>query len=113
MVHMMRHGRVPESLEDFVDDTRYRKRVTSVFERFAVFADQWTAWVPGEPSLIGDMRFGIDGRFSPPWAQRLGRKPGEPPIAWEQLVPVYGRLNDAAKAAQAQANAARLKAAGK
>ncbi len=73
------------TLEDFVADTTDPERVTSIFERFALFADGWTAYVRGDTSLVGDMRFGIDGRFSPPWAQRLGRAPDEPPIQWVQL----------------------------
>lgn len=57
-------------------------RVRNVFGRFATFADQWTAWLPGRTDAIGDMRFSIDAGFRPPWSLTLGQTPGEPAIAW-------------------------------
>jgi hypothetical protein len=58
--------------------------VLDVYRRFAVFADGWTAFLPGDDAAIGDMRFSLNPAFRPPWVLRLGRTPNAPAVTWEQ-----------------------------
>ncbi len=48
------------------------------FERFAHFSDGWIARAPGDPTVIGDMRYSLSGRaFDPIWGIRF-TAPGAP-----------------------------------
>jgi hypothetical protein len=79
--------------EDVVRGLPDPERVRSVFRRFSVFADDWVARVPGEPELLGDMRFALAG-FRPPWALRLAAAPDDPPVRWEMRSFERGALGD-------------------
>ncbi|MEQ2007565.1 MAG: metal-dependent hydrolase [Limisphaerales bacterium] len=48
------------------------------FERFAHFSDGWIARAPGDPTVIGDMRYSLSGKaFDPIWGIRF-TAPGAP-----------------------------------
>lgn len=53
------------------------------FERFAWFSDGWIARAPGDPAVIGDMRYSLSARaFDPIWGIRF-TAPGAPTeVVW-------------------------------
>jgi inner membrane protein len=57
-------------------------RLAYVLERFEAFADGYTAYVPGRPAMVGDMRYGIGASFDPLWGVEIGMSPAQPAIAW-------------------------------
>jgi inner membrane protein len=55
-------------LQDLPPQSRASPRVLRVLWRFARFADGYVAPVPGEPRVVGDMRYSRDaGGFAPLW----------------------------------------------
>ena len=75
---------VPLATEDeLVAGARDEGRVRDVVRRFDHFAQGWTARMPDDRDLLGDMRFSLDAGFRPPWALRLGRTEDAPAVAWE------------------------------
>ena len=78
-----RTRRAPETgpTPRFVDDSRYVQLV----DDWLLFCDAWTAPLPGQPQLWGDLRFCKDAGFAALWA--VEPRPGEQPaFAWHAPV---------------------------
>ena len=67
-----------------VEAPREPERVAEVLRRFARFADGYTAWVPSDPDVVGDMRYGVGGSAKTLWGIRVGTRPGAPAVLWAQ-----------------------------
>ncbi len=76
------HQRVPLLDVRKVPRPREPERLARVLERFDAFADGYTAYAPGQPSMVGDMRHGIGASFDPLWGVEIGMTPAQPAIAW-------------------------------
>ncbi|MHC4208183.1 MAG: metal-dependent hydrolase [Planctomycetota bacterium] len=61
-------------------------RVRRVVEGFRDFADGYVARVPGDPDVMGDMRYSmVTSGFDPLWGIRLEAGPPEPTVRWVHL----------------------------
>lgn len=67
-----------ETPGDLTPTERSANEQTNAFARFAWFSDGWLSRSPGDPSVLGDMRYSISTRaFDPVWGIRLSMDEGE------------------------------------
>lgn len=68
---------------DLPAEKRADPRIRRDFQRFAWFSGGWVARAPGEPDLIGDVRYSLatDG-FEPVWGVRFDPQRPERPTEW-------------------------------
>lgn len=53
------------------------------FARFAHFSDGWTARAPGDPTVIGDMRYSLSAKaFDPIWGIRFTAPDADTEVEW-------------------------------
>jgi inner membrane protein len=70
-------------VEDLPPEALASQRVRRVAEGFRDFADGYLARVPGEPDVIGDMRYSlITAGFDPLWGIRIEAGGAEPTVRW-------------------------------
>jgi inner membrane protein len=69
--------------EDLPHAALASERVRRVFEGFRAFADGYVARVPGDPDVIGDMRYSLlASGFDPLWGIRIEAVLPEPAVRW-------------------------------
>jgi inner membrane protein len=68
---------------DLTEPERARDRGLRSFDRFNWFSEGWVARKPGEPEVLGDMRYSLSTKaFDPIWGIRY-TEPGSPTeIVW-------------------------------
>ena len=81
-VEVVPGSRIPLLDVRTVPKPREPDRLAYVLRRFEAFADGYTAYVPGRPAMVGDMRYGIGAGFDALWGVEVGMSPGQPAIAW-------------------------------
>jgi inner membrane protein len=70
-------------LDDLPPEVLASPRVRRVAEGFAAFADGYVARVPGDPDVIGDMRYSlVTSGFDPLWGIRIEDGDPEPTVRW-------------------------------
>ncbi|MHC4099900.1 MAG: metal-dependent hydrolase [Planctomycetota bacterium] len=70
-------------LEDLPPQAAASERIRRVFEGFRDFSDGYVARVPGDPDVIGDMRYSlITSGFDPLWGIRIEAELPEPTVRW-------------------------------
>jgi len=69
-----------------LEDLPQSERIRGVFEGFRDFSDGYVARVPGDPDVIGDMRYSmITSGFDPLWGIRIEIGDPEPTVRWDHL----------------------------
>jgi inner membrane protein len=70
-------------LDQLPPDALASERIRRVFAAFTNFADGYVARVPGDPDVIGDMRYSsITSGFEPLWGIRIEIGNAEPTVRW-------------------------------
>jgi inner membrane protein len=73
-------------LEDLPPQAQASERICRVFEGFRDFSDGYVARVPGDPDVIGDMRYSMmTSGFDPLWGIRIEIGNSEPTVRWGHL----------------------------
>ena len=73
-------------LEDLPAQVQASERIPRVFEGFRDFSDGYVARVPGDPDVIGDMRYSlITSGFDPLWGIRIEVGIPDPTVRWDHL----------------------------
>jgi inner membrane protein len=73
-------------LDELPVEAQAVERIHRVFEGFRDFADGYVAWAPGDPAIIGDMRYSlITSGFDPLWGIAIEVGNPEPTVRWVHL----------------------------